>query len=148
MRNLFNSVAFYSKLAAVSGFQNTHDFFRETNLFFRKETKFRTFRDILLIQLHSTVNLLPLAIVQKNHKFFSKNTFISFNITNFWTFWEFLHFQRPCSANLLLLAILKKNQEFFRKTNACFFKKNVIFERFEKPYYFSCILQISTFGVF
>ena len=87
-------------------------FFSRNQFFFKREAKFRTFCDALLIQLHSTLTLLPLAIFYENNIFFSKNTFILFNKTNFWTFREILLFQWPCSATMLLLAILKKSRIF------------------------------------
>ena len=107
-----------ANLLPLAVFKNSKFFF-EKPIFFKREAKFRTFWDILLIQF-----LLPLAIFEEKHNFFSKNTFLFFIKTNFWTFGEILLFQWPCSATMLLLAILKKSR-IFPNNQSCF--RNLFF---------------------
>ncbi len=69
------------------------------------------------------------------------NPSIFLEAPNFWTFWSFLLVKLHCSASLLHLAIFKKVHKFFEKPFYFFRTKNLSFLRFEKSYYFSCILQ-------
>ena len=63
------------------------------------------------------------------------------------TFWEILLIQLQSASNWLPLAVFKKTQDFFWKT--IFLQDETIFQRFEKSYYFNCILQqIFKFGDF
>ena len=74
--------------------------------------------------------------------FFSKKPYILFIIAKFWTFCEVLLFQSRFTTGLLRSAIFfGKNQFFFQKTHHIFPSKKLNFERFEKFYYFSRILQ-------
>ena len=105
-----------ASLLPLATFKKNSRIFPETYLFLLiKKSKLLTFWEILLFQLHSTVNLLLLAIFQKNHSFFSKNTFFLFFKTNFWTFWEVLLFQLHPPTKFLTMAI---------STKSIFFSKN------------------------
>ena len=137
------SVAFFCKLANCRDF-GKNIFFLITHLIcFQQKPKFWTLREILVIQLHSTANLLPSAIFQKNHIFFPKNTYILFNKSKFWTFWELLLFQSHFAANLLSYAFFRKNHGFFSKYPSFFSTEAIFwfFERFGKSYFFSRILR-------
>ena len=71
--NFTISVAFCVKLATLSNFEKVHDYFGTPHLFlFKKKNNFWTFWEILLIQSHSTANLLILVILKK-FKIFWKN---------------------------------------------------------------------------
>ena len=90
--------------------------------------------------MHSTVKLLPFTIFQKITNSYRK--------THFFLLIKpiFARFENSYIFSGLVVQICSfyrfwKIQVFFRKTNQCLFKKNVNFERFEKSYWFGCILH-------
>ena len=95
---------------------------------------------ILTISVAFYNNFFNLADFYKIN-FFSKKPYILFIIAKFWTFFEVLLFQSRFTTGLLRSAIFWKKSIFFSKTHHIFPSKKLIFERFEKFYYFSRILQ-------
>ena len=129
LRNLVYSVEFYSKFAAVSGFQNCQGFHSRNQFMFSWRNHVWNVLRYLTNSVAFYSKIATSYHFSKNHKFFPKNTFFSFNKTNFCTFWEFLHFQWPCSANLLFLSILK-NSSIFSKNQSMFVQKERKFRTF------------------
>ena len=82
------------------------------------------FWEILLIQLHSTANSIPLSSFQKKHYFVPKNTFVLFFKTNFWTFWEVLLIESHSTRKLLPLVVFKKLKFFFDESISFFPNKS------------------------
>ena len=70
-----------------------------------KITKFRTFREKLLFQLHSTPTFLPLATFKKNHFFSRKTLCFFFKKPKHCTFWEILLSQSLSTAKILHSAL-------------------------------------------
>ena len=133
MRNLTYSVAYYSKITAVSGFWKTQDFFRETSFFSQDEATFSTFWEILLNQLPPTTNFTSLADFEQLFFFRKTQIFLLNEKHKFLTFWEILLNQLHSTSNLLPLAIPKILKILFEKP-FYFFKKKPSFERFEISY--------------
>ena len=131
MRNLTNSVAFYSKFAAVSGFHKNSRSFFENSFFFQGETTFLTLWEPLLIQLHPTTNFLSLAFYKKFYCFIEKPIYFSLKKQN-------LNVSRGPTFSIAFYRkfatfsdFLKKKQYFFQKTHHILPSKNLNLERFE-----------------
>ena len=114
------SVALFCKFATLSDFEKIKKFGGKANLFSRKKPKFWTIGENILIQLHSTANLLPFAHFKKSHSFSSKIRIFLLNETRFWTFRGVLLFQWHYTAILLILTILKTFKIYFERP-ICFF---------------------------
>ena len=93
MRIVVLPVVFSATLLALAIFQNFKVFFRKYHLCFERKPKFRTFREILQIQWHSSLNLQPLAIFEKSI-FFSKEPNFFRKKPNFESFEKFYFFSR------------------------------------------------------
>ena len=139
------SVAFYRK------FHTFISFFKKPPYFSIKKPKFRTIWELLLIQSHSTHFCWNYCFFRKKH-FFSKNPDFSTGKTRFWTLWESWIFQSHSASKKLAAfsGFFTKTQVFFENSKIqSSFQEETTFLTFEKPYYFSCILQqIFIFGVF
>ena len=92
----------------------------------------------LTISVDSMKGLLPLAILKKFQDFFEEAIFVE-KEQEFILVLELSLFQSHSTAKLLHLAIFE-NWKVFQE-NPLFSKNRKFFERFEKSYKFSCILQ-------
>ena len=112
--------------------------FRKAIFYSLKITKFRTFREKLLFQLHSTPTFLPLATFKKNHFFLKKRCFF-LKKPKHCTFWEILLSQSLSTANFLHLTFsgFERFQYFVSRNPSIFLKPNF----FEKFYYLSRFLR-------
>ena len=139
LRNFTILVAFYGKIATFSDSEKIQYFFsKNPSVFLKKKHIFWTFWEILLFQSHFTANLLPLAILKKFNIFFSKNQSI-FLRTQTLNVLRNLTFLVAFYGKFATFSNSEKIQYFSRKTHLFLWKKNPIFERFEKFYYFSRI---------
>ena len=125
LRNLTNSVAFYSKFAAVSGFHKNSRSFFENSFFFQGETTFLTLWEPLLIQLHPTTNFLSLAFY-KNSIVLSKNPY---------TFLKKKQNLNVSRGPTFSVAFYRKFATFsdFLKKKQIFFSKNPPYFSIKKP---------------
>ena len=134
LKKITDSVAIYWKIAKVDDFLENRFFFWKPISSFFKKTKTWKFWEILLIQLHSTANMLPLSFFLEIGFFLSRDPSIFLKkITNFSNVLRILTFSVALWCKFATFSDFRKNQEFFRKTNF-FFKKKPSFESFEKPY--------------
>ena len=121
-------------LLAVS--EKTRDFSWKTKLFFKKKPIFQRFEKSYYF------NCILQQIFSKNQSMFFQRK------PNFRTFLRYLTNSIAVSIKLIAFSGFQKNSRFFWKTSF-FFETKPIFQRFEKSYYFSCILQqIFIFGGF
>ncbi len=111
------------------------------SIFFQQKTNFWTFRENLLIRLHSASNWLPLAVCKKvQYIFFEKPIVFFQEEATFPTLWEILLIQLHPTTFIFIFSGFWKSQFFFQKTHI-FYLKKPNFKRFEKSYSFSRIVQ-------
>ncbi len=134
-----NWVAFYGKFALFGDFKNIQDFFQKTYRVFSKKLNFWTFWEFSVSQSQITANLLFWGTLKKS-RLFSKNVYFFRKNAKIWTFSELSLFQSDSTANLILSESLKILKTVFQKIRNLF-RETPIFERFEKSFYFNCILQ-------
>ena len=146
LRNLANSVAFYSKFATLINFLKIRLVLsNKPSIFLGKTPNFWTFWEFLHFQWPCSATFQLFSDFEKKQEFFRKTIYVFSKKPKFRTFWDIFLIQVQSTSNWLLLAVSKKTQDFFWKT--IFFKTKPIFQRFEKSYHFSCILQqIFIFG--
>ena len=88
-----------------------------------RKSKIWTFWEILLMELHSMINLLPLAVFETSRSFFEEKISFFFQTNaNFRMFWEILLIQLHSTPTLLPLVIFKFFI-FFSKNPSVLFKK-------------------------
>ena len=104
-------------------------FSRETHLLFKNKTNFERFEKPYSFIRFLQQNCYP-QFFSKNSKFFRKSIYFYKEAQTLWTFWENYQFQFKLKSNF----IAKPLQLFYNSER---------FERFERSYPFSCILQQS-----
>ena len=118
LRNLSNSVAFYSKFATFINFLKIRLILsKKPSNFLGKTPNFWTFWEFLQFQWPCIATFLILAILKKSKHFFEKpiNVFSNKKL-KFRTFWDIFLIQLQSASNCLLLAVSKKTQDRFWTT--------------------------------
>ena len=142
LRSLTFSVAFYANLLPPAVFKKLTIFLWKTNLFFEKGANFSTFWEIVLNQLQPNTNFSSLAVFKKI-TIFSRETHIFHLIkTNFERFEKSYFFSRILRQNCFFWRFWKKIKNRLEKPIYFSFKRQPIFESFEKSDLFIRILVL------
>ena len=125
-------------------FRKNHKLFEKTICFLIKKPNFVTFREILLIQLRSTANLLPLAVFKQLKIFFEKPIFFSkgsqvLSVLRYLTISVAFYSKFATFGNFV-----RKSQFLFEKHNNLIIKTN--FWTFWQSFFFSgLVVQLCYF---